>query len=309
MNSRLAIYGFSASSLAFLLVACAVDPYADGEGATDPMPTDPRGGDEVVGGKDGGGKTPTTPKGDTAQCPYSGPPLVDVSTMAPCRVGGRCVPGSAVPKEQQSMLAPCDGGFCVAEDLVAYAGKKLMTSCKSVAGGEGRCISRVFPDVDAQKDRLPKDVCKETERCAPCFDPITGADSGLCKLISCDSPKEPPKTFAACCNQNGKPAGKCVPKSIMKPEEAKQLDKKECTDNNDVCAPSETFDPKFAPQKCRGSIPLLGGYDGVCLSTCIPRDFLAQIGTSQGNCDQNHFCAPCKAPITGEPTGAPGCGP
>lgn len=304
---KLAIRLFSGGSLALLLLACEVAPIETGE-AEDTEGNEPA--EKAPAAKDK--KAPTEKKDDpaaNAACPYSGPPLVDVSGMAACRSGGRCVPGSAVPKDQQAMLAACDGGFCVAEDLVAYAGKKLLTECKSVAGGEGRCMSRVFPGIDEQKDRLPQDACKETERCAPCFDPGTGEPTGVCKLITCDAPKLAPKVFAACCNQNGKPAGKCVPKSTMKPDEAKQLSKKECTDNNDVCAPAEQFDPKYVPMKCRGSLPLLGGYDGVCISTCVPRDFLAQIGTSQGNCDSAHFCAPCKNPLNGDPTGAPGCAP
>ncbi|MBS2015073.1 MAG: hypothetical protein JST00_19435 [Deltaproteobacteria bacterium] len=305
--NELASKVFGSGLLGLVLLACAVEPQ---ETASEDSPTEP--GDQVVaqGGKKPapGGSKSGEPAADAA-CPYAGPPIVDVSGMAACRGAGRCVPGSAVPKDQQAMLAPCDGGFCVAEDLVAYAGKKLLTSCKSIAGGEGRCMSRVFPGIDEQKDRLPQDACKESERCAPCFDPATGADTGVCKLISCDAPKQPAKTFGACCSQSGKANGKCVPKTLMTPAEAEQLDRRECTSDQEVCAPAENFDPKHVPQKCRGSVALLGAYDGVCISTCVPRDFLAQIGTSQGNCDALHFCAPCKNPLTGQPTGAPGCGP
>ncbi len=300
---------FGGCALGVLLIACAVKPYEDPEQEGNPTaPSDVVEKKKTAdGGPTGEGGIGMPPKpGET--CPYSGPPLVDVSAMAPCRNGGRCVPGAAVPKEEQSQLAPCNGtGFCVAEDLVAYKGLKLLTECKSIAGGEGRCMSRVFPGIDDQKDRLPQDVCKETERCAPCYDPGTGEATPVCKMISCDAPKLPAKTFASCCVQNGKANGKCVPSSIMTPDEAKQLDKKTCADA-EVCAPAENFDPKHVPQKCKGST-LIGSYDGVCISTCVPRDFLAQIGTSQGDCDAQHFCAPCKNPLTGQPTGAPGCAP
>ena len=53
---------------------------------------------------------------------------------------------------------------------------------------------------------------------------------------------------------------------------------------------------------------LIGGqYTGVCLSKCLKFGFFQQLGISQGDCDNVHNCAPCNNPLTGQPTGAPGC--
>ena len=37
--------------------------------------------------------------------------------------------------------------------------------------------------------------------------------------------------------------------------------------------------------------------------------FIQSLGIAQGSCDDLHECAPCKNPLTGQPTGAPGCPP
>ena len=70
----------------------------------------------------------------------------------------------------------------------------------------------------------------------------------------------------------------------------------------------ETLAAGWKPVACSAS-SILGKYDGVCISTCVKRDFLAKIGTAKGTCDDEHFCAPCKNPLDGKPTGAPGCPP
>ena len=71
--------------------------------------------------------------------------------------------------------------------------------------------------------------------------------------------------------------------------------------------PSENLDPKFVPKACTGSGLIGGSYTGVCLSKCLDFGFIASLGISQGSCDDLHDCAPCTNPLTGQPTGAPGC--
>ena len=46
-------------------------------------------------------------------------------------------------------------------------------------------------------------------------------------------------------------------------------------------------------------------YTGVCLSKClkIPMDILIW----SGSCPSTHDCVPCVDPLSGQPTGAPGC--
>lgn len=296
----------SLAAVVALVPACTQAPVAPGE----------TGDEEVTGGTgtgtDGGaadGATPPAKDGappGPAKCPYDGPPL-DVSGFATCRDGGRCVPSGVVPADQRSRLAECPGGFCVAEKIIKAQGVLLPKSCKSGFGEEGRCVSTVFPDVDKQKANLPVDVCDENERCAPCFDPL-GKDTGACRSVTCDAPKEPAKVFPPCCTSAGKSRAVCLPKSSLPPVAASGLAQKECPTSADLCVPSENIDPNFKGAKCKAS-SLLGAYDGACVSDCINMDFLTQLGTAKGNCATGSFCAPCKNPLTGAATGTPGCAP
>jgi hypothetical protein len=254
---------------------------------------------------DAGSANPPSP--DT--CPYSGKPI-DVSGMKPCMDGGRCVPGAAIPVNERGRLAECPGGYCVAEKIIVNKGNYVPKACKSLVEGEGRCTSLVFPDLAKQKDSLPRDVCDANERCAPCFDPVTGKETGACRSVSCDAPTTTAKVFPSCCSKNGVSRGRCVDKVTMPPEAAKGLAQRECADTA-MCVPDE-FLANTPAASCRASALtgiLFGAYDGVCLSDCIPRDFLGQIGTARGSCQDGFFCAPCKNPLDGKPTGAPGCAP
>jgi hypothetical protein len=308
---------------ALLAVAVGAASIAACSSSAPPAPVD---GNDVGGGSGGGGTgsvnggtvsdTPTSPDGGAGApaasgdggeaCPHQGP-LLDVSGFATCLDGGRCVPGAVIPPDQQSRLATCPGGFCVPEKILANEGEYLPKSCTSLAGGEGRCTSTVFPDMAAQKDALPVDVCDPNERCAPCYDPLTGALTGACNSVSCDAPKKPKVVFASCCDGQGSatPRGTCIPKSLVPASDQSGLDQKECAAGN-LCAPKETLDPKYVPPKCTAS-SLLGDYDGVCISTCVHQDIETELATDQGTCGAGFFCAPCKNPLDGTPTGAPGC--
>lgn len=301
---------FCLVSVASVVALCAV---ACGGASDDLPPIDfsegaepaPKASASTSGNVDGGSST--VPAADT--CPYSGKPI-DVSTMKTCLDGGRCVPGAAIPTAERARLAECAGGYCVPEKIISNKGLYLPKSCKSLIDGEGRCTSLVFPDLAKQKDALPQDVCDANERCAPCFDPLSGKETGACRSIACDAPKTTAKTFAPCCAKKGAPRGRCVEKSTMPPEGAKGLGQHECSDAA-VCVPNELIE-NAPPITCRASSVtgiLLGPYDGVCMSDCIPRDFLGQIGTARGNCQDGFFCAPCKNPLNGKATGAPGCPP
>lgn len=297
MSARVVRPAWSAFFAAVVVAACA--PAAI-EGADMHEPDRGAGAPKSAPTTTDGG-SPDTP----AKCPHDGPPI-DVSGFASCGDGGRCVPSGAIPEKERARLAACPNGFCVPEKIIANKGQHLPKVCASLAGGEGRCVSTVFPDILASKDRLPVDACDANERCAPCFDPITGADTGACRSVSCDAPKGPAKVFAPCCEKSGVPRGRCLPKTLVGEEGAKGLAARECDAVSEVCVPGEQLDPKHVPPKCQASA-LLGRYDGVCISDCVPRDLFAKIGTSQGSCADGSFCAPCKNPLTGAPTGAPGC--
>ncbi len=258
------------------------------------------------GGGGGGGGAPVA-------CPYMGPPLVDVSTFPSedCGSGMRCVAAALLPSaDLAASLKKCSKGVCAPEKAVAAAGNYVPKTCVSVAGGEGRCTNENIPMVSSQKAMLPKDTCDANELCAPCYNPGDGKATGACATAKCDAPKLPAVTFKACCNGNGAPRGKCVPKTSVPSNLQKNLgdDKGTCAPNVDVCVPSEfVTTPGYRGSPCAGSSFLTGGYTGVCLSDCLEFGFFQSLGISRGDCAGANKCVPCTNPLDGSATGAPGC--
>jgi hypothetical protein len=62
----------------------------------------------------------------------------------------------------------------------------------------------------------------------------------------------------------------------------------------------------FEPAACTATGFLVGNYSGVCLSDCLSFG-LQGLALARGTCGDDHTCAPCENPLTGQPTGAPGC--
>jgi len=254
-----------------------------------------------AGGGGGGNAGPT--------CPHQGPPVIDPNSLPACggaSSGAHCLDSKLVPPALSSQLATCPTGLCVPDKLIASGGQFIPKTCASVDNAEGRCMSAALPQIAAQSAMLPQADCDTGEKCAPCYDPLSGKDTGACK-ISCDpGPQKPAVVFAQCCQKNGTSRGRCVPTTSVPAAEQKQLATDTCTKGTESCVPNDFLNPAFKPQKCSASNLLTGDYTGVCLSTCLDFGF-AGIAIAKGNCDSDHECAPCTNPITGAPTGAPGC--
>lgn len=253
--------------------------------------------------------SPGGPPAPAVKCPYEGPPVVDVSTFPACGDGARCVPSSLVPAQSAAMLETCATGLCAPEKSIAAGGQYLPKTCKALAGAEGRCLNVNIPQVDAQKAQLSRDVCDPSELCTPCFNPIDGKETGACKSVSCDAPKQPATTFKACCNSQGSARAKCVPKAIVPASQQGNLDDDDgtCAEGSELCVPNEMLQPNFKGPACTGSSLLTGDYTGVCLSDCLHFGFIQSLGISRGSCTKGFKCAPCTNPLTGQATGAPGC--
>lgn len=242
-------------------------------------------------------------------CPYTGPPIVDVSKFPACGDGARCVPSSLVPAASAAMLKTCPTGLCAPEKSIAAGGQYVPKACAAVAGAEGRCLNVNIPQIEAQKAQLTRDVCDTSELCAPCFNPLDGKETGACKSVSCDAPKQPAKTFTACCKSQGTARAKCVPSTIIPQSQQGNLDDDNgtCQKGSELCVPNEMLQPNFKGPACAGSTFLTGDYTGVCLSDCLSFGFIQSLGISRGNCTKGFKCAPCTNPLTGKATGAPGC--
>jgi hypothetical protein len=268
-----------------------------------------------VCGSDGGtvgegGSSPPPPPVDAAPvCPHTGPPVIDPSSLPACGSGGaHCLPSALVPPAEASQLATCPTGYCVPDVFIESGGEFIPPTCTSLDGAEGRCLNVALPQIAAQTSLLPQGSCQSYERCAPCYSPIDGTVTGACSQGCDPGPTQPKVVFQACCTPDGAntPAGKCVPSSVIPSSEQSDLDQDECTDSSSLCVPTEMLSPGFMPQTCSASGFLIGDYTGVCLSTCL--DFgLESLALDQGNCDDIHQCVPCTNPLTGDPTGAPGC--
>lgn len=239
-------------------------------------------------------------------CPYTGPAVVDVKTFPSCGDGARCVPDNLVPAASASLLKKCTGGVCAPEKSVAAGGQYLPKTCKSIANAEGRCVNVNIPAVEAQKASLPVDVCDANERCTPCFSPLDGSETGACKTVSCDAPKQPAVKFKECCQGKGT-GGKCVPKAMVPSDQQSKLRDNDasCVKGDELCAPNENLDPTFKAQPCTADNFFQGQYSGVCISDCVDLNFIESLGTSRGNCPKSFTCAPCER--NGKATGAPGC--
>lgn len=279
-------------------------------------------GPEGPGGDPGGDDEPEPPTCDDPPTE----PVIDAAIFPPCCDGAHCVPAEQVPEEERDRLAACDdgAGACVPDAFIETLGVFTLPTCTSIAGIEGRCMSTCLPEIGEQAAVLPQDTCAPTERCVPCCDPFTGEDTGACSQ-SCDTGPaqacgEP--AFETCCDDD---SGHCIPTEML-PEEAKE-GLRPCGESGggddwggggddwgdggggqeaeSYCVPDVMQDPNFAGAACQGNM-LMGEYAGVCLPLClnIQMSFMLDVA----DCPDGYTCAPCSNPLTGEPTGAPGCG-
>jgi hypothetical protein len=246
------------------------------------------------------GTTPDIPPGQLATC------VIEKCTAAHCVSAADLAPGT-----DTTLLPKCpDQSFCTPDDFIATDGKFLLKKCVSLEAAEGRCLSTCIPSVASQIDTLPKDTCADSERCAPCWNPIDGADTKACSQ-GCDT--GPPATkvvFAKC----GADKGICVPKALVPADFTGSVPQDTCKTDY-VCAPTEkakNFDynfPACTPTSLGGILgqPAPNGQKGGCVPAyIIPAD--QQSLLLQDGCPAGEICAPCTNPLSmptaNAPTGA-----
>jgi hypothetical protein len=147
-------------------------------------------------GGDGGGDDGTTEAcDDPATCVYEAgcPPILDLSGYETCAPDAHCFDKEPIPEAERDRFAECAGGdtLCIPDVFLTTAGQFQLASCHSLYEAEGRCVSLALPDISAQRDVLPQDTCEAYERCAPCYNPLDGAETGLCALACDEGPQEP----------------------------------------------------------------------------------------------------------------------
>lgn len=239
---------------------------------------------------------PNDPQPDFCAWNYDANPIVDLSVLEPCPTSvcdqpSHCMPNALVPEHQRDLLGACDAERkCVPDTLIVSGGNRPAPTCTSIGGAEGRCQSTCIPEVGLQADMLPVDICAATERCAPCYDPVTGESTGACEGL-CDAPTEPPYVFGSCCDGRAK----CVPSTAVPADQAGDLDQDTCASADELCVPTELTDPTFSPPPCQD----FWGNAGACLSTCIGA---TSLGSTESECPADTKCVLCN--VLGFETGA-----
>lgn len=210
-----------------------------------------------------------------------------------CSDRGLCVPPALAGDQAKNLdKLTCTGdNVCAPKELTDPT--IIPKTCNSIDGAEGRCLSTCIGGaVGKQKDRLPTTGCGQDEVCAPCYDPVTGDETGACS-VNGDKPAKPKQVFARCC---GTDVGVCVPPALAG-DQASILRAESCTGDH-VCAPiKKAQDPTFKFATCTS---LLGM--GACVEQCILDPTQAAILTRSGCAGTNELCAPCN--LLGMPTKA-----
>lgn len=238
--------------------------------------------------------------------------------------GGKCVPESPLtPPEVTKLLGKCEGttATCIPLSFIR-ANKEPLKSCTSYGKTPGVCVSRIIPTID-KLTFLPKDTCRESERCAPCANPLDQKPTGICDIgkpakkpadqckkdpapVACPY-KGPPvldiKKLTACA-----PEGMhCLPKAIVPEAFAAQLTP--CADPNFLCAPDKSIEAngQFIPKTCAS----VGGAEGRCLHEKIPQVTAQAKFLPSTGCESYERCVPCFDPLSGAklPTCAISCDP
>jgi len=241
------------------------------------------------------------PTGSCALGADLGPSATPVVFPACCGELGRCVPTELVPAEQRAHL-DADGcsdteRLCVPTTFLRDEKAQPVHCTSSLVHAEGRCLPACLPELAAQRDSLRRDTCTEGELCAPCFDPVSGADTGSCHLAGDSGPSEPVAVFDGCCEDRGK----CVPDSLIPAAEREQLGPDTCQQPGQRCAPTMFLQDGFVPERCEIS-PL--AREGRCLPACLPELAAQAAALTRGSCGPAELCAPCSDPFTGTATGS-----
>jgi hypothetical protein len=224
-------------------------------------------------------------------CPWTGPDVIDPTSLPGCCPGAHCLPDAYVPEDFRDLLAPCPGGRCTPDVFIRTAGETKPTACTAFdrTPAQGRCLSSCLPIV-AGEPSLERSSCTSQERCAPCHDPFTGQATGACE-IGCDTPPATPYTFPGCCFYQGSRQGRCIPKSQIPDSSEGNLEEDVCPTNAYLCIPdNELMDPPHRPFCQVGCVFGLCLYSGTCYSNCLDLG----LGTvlPQGSCPGNYTCVP-----------------
>ena len=207
-----------------------------------------------------------------------------------CEGTGTCLPSSLLPADQRDFLGQdsCDAGqLCGPDTLSDPDGNFALASCTAPGDAEGRCTPSCLPQVEEQAQFLSQADCGDVEVCSPCFDPISGTETGICSLGDDPGPSSDPVIWEGCCETDGETLGTCVPAELLPPEQADNIPQESCPRSDQRCAPNESFeDPDAALTPC-SSLLVQGG---ICVLECLVTGLGALL--PQGDCEDGRRCVP-----------------
>jgi hypothetical protein len=134
--------------------------------------------------------------------------------------------------------------------------------------------------------------------CVPCYDPVTGQNTGACSSPGDVGPTESARTFPKC----GNGIGRCVPNTLVDTADRARLNAERCASPmSNLCVPTTWLDKAFTtPTSCRAP----GNLEGRCLADFLPDVAPRAKDLRQTTCGVHEFCVPCYDPLNGNSTGA-----
>lgn len=208
-----------------------------------------------------------------------------------CGELGSCVASGLVPPEFAKMLGSdvCGPALVCAPSAYLDDAAYVAPTCSGLGGREGRCVPGCLAALGSRAGRLKQETCGLGEVCVPCFDPVSAAETGACR-IAADQPHEPARLFERCCGSGADAAGACVPREALEAEERDALLADTCSDPTQVCVPL----PLLAAD---GTLPTCTrGATVTVPQVCVRQCFLGmRLGgfLPQANCADGERCVPC----------------
>ena len=240
-----------------------------------------------------------------------------------CAGVGTCATLGQIAEPISSLgMEQCSAGLLCAPKLagsIPGLGGERFPVCHGASAIEGRCLPRCFALGDRSLELLGPGDCssdlatrlglsRDQIACLPCYDPLAGADTGICRQ-SGDAPVGPaPAPFRPCGSYDGGSLlGHCVPADVVPPVAPGTFSiPRDTCSAGELCAPSAKLkDPNSCFAKC--SSPLGGE------AACVPTYIVEALGSpgqglsstlGQVTCAQSETCVPCLNPLDSAETGA-----